>query len=343
MEIKKYFTNYKYGEAVLAPSGKSGAYDEKAVDCPFVFYHNNQYYMLHVGFDGKGYQTALAVSHDLIHWEYETMIFKRGEQEGWDKVGIAGMCILKEDDINKVPKLKKVNGKYWMIYHSYPEVGYEKGAAQIGLAYTEDESLHVWERVEYPILSWQDGNEWEKGGLYKGYFLEHEGKYYMYYNAKECDVWQWHEQIGLAVSDDLFHWKRVFAEPIIKNTPDEWDSCFCADPYILKDGNKWIMYYYGYDGEYAQEGIAFSEDLMNWEKQKEPIICHGEHGEIDEIHAHKPCVITKDGILYHFYCAVRHVKEEDIAVNTDPTKEGTGATEYRCITVATDVPIKDKD
>lgn len=27
-------------------------------------------------------------------------------------------------------------------------------------------------------------------------------------------------------------------------------------------------------------------------------------GSIDERHAHKPGIITKDGVLYHFYCAV---------------------------------------
>lgn len=48
----------KYGKEVMGPSGVPGAYDEMAVDCPFVFYHNNQYYMMHVGFDGKGYQTG---------------------------------------------------------------------------------------------------------------------------------------------------------------------------------------------------------------------------------------------------------------------------------------------
>lgn len=334
--LAKYKNDVKYGTEVMGPSGVPGAYDEMAVDCPFVFYHNNQYYMMHVGFDGKGYQTGLAVSRDLLHWEKESIIFKRGEQEGWDKGGVAGMWILKENDLFKKPSLKKVDGKYWMIYHSYPDEGYEAGPAQIGLAYTEDESLHHWTRLDKPILSWKDGDDWERAGLYKGCLIEDRGKYYMFYNAKDSEVWKWHEQIGMAVSDDMLEWKRVSGQPVICNTKPGWDSYFCADPCVVKDGGLWLMYYYGYDGEHAQEGIAFSEDLYRWEKVDTPILKHGNAGEIDELHAHKPCVIEKDGTLYHFYCAVRESREKDKAVNIDPTQEeGEEKTEYRCISVAT--------
>lgn len=335
MNLEKYKTEYKYGREVLGPSGVSGTYDERAVDCPFVFYHNQQYYMMHVGFDGIGYQTALAVSKDLLHWDKDAIIFRRGEQDGWDKGGVAGMWILKEDDLHAVPVLKKVEGKYWMIYHSYPDAGYEAGPARIGLAYTEDESLREWTRLEAPILTWENGNVWEKCGLYKGCMVEHEGRYYMFYNAKNSQVWKWHEQIGMAVSDNMIDWERVYDEPVIQNTPDTWDSYFCADPHVVRDGEVWVMYYYGYDGIHAQDGIAFSEDLLHWEKAQEPILRYGGGGEIDEFHAHKPCVVEKDGCLYHFYCAVRPGRIEDKAVNEDPTQaEGEIKTEYRCISVA---------
>ena len=56
-DVDKYFTPYKFGRSVLAGSGKSGTFDSMAVDCPFVFYHQNQFHMLYVGFDGVGYQS----------------------------------------------------------------------------------------------------------------------------------------------------------------------------------------------------------------------------------------------------------------------------------------------
>ena len=58
-KVRKYLTPYKYNEPVLAGSGRPGAFDEKSVDVPFVFRHNDRFYMVYTGFDGKvgpGYQ-----------------------------------------------------------------------------------------------------------------------------------------------------------------------------------------------------------------------------------------------------------------------------------------------
>lgn len=59
MNITHLIPAYKYGKPVLTGSGVEGSYNSKAVDCPNVFTHNGKFYMIHVGFDGTGYQTAL--------------------------------------------------------------------------------------------------------------------------------------------------------------------------------------------------------------------------------------------------------------------------------------------
>ena len=89
------------------------------------------------------------------------------------------------------------------------------------------------------------------------------------------------------------------------------------------------MFYCGFDFKHAQEGVAISSDMLSWEKYERPIIEYGKSGEIDSIHAHKPCVIYHDGALWHFYCAVR-------APLTDEEKFGK---EYRCLTVARSKPF----
>lgn len=339
MNIECFKTNYKLGKPVLEASGIDGTYDKCAVDGNFVFWHNSRYYLIHFGYDGLGYQSALATSHDLLHWEPECVIFPRGCTEGWDKGGIAAVWILRENDLYGCPRLKKVDGKYWLIYHSYPGEGYEAGSAKIGLAYTEDETLHQWTTLKEPILSWEDGADWEKCGLYKGCMVEHEGKYYMFYNAKDSEDWIWHEQIGLAISDDMIHWTRPYHEPVIRNEPNAMDNNFCADPCVVWDGQRWVMFYYVFDGVHAQEAIAFSEDLYHWEKYKEALICNGEKGSLDEYHAHKPSVVVHEGVLYHFYTAVRSPHPDDKSLNADPTKpDDSTIREYRCITVAVSDP-----
>ncbi|MFN3382040.1 MAG: glycosylase, partial [Runella zeae] len=59
-EIK---TPHKYG-LVMIPSDNS-----KKLDCPTVFRKNKQWFMTYLVFDGRGYETWLAKSKNLLDWE----------------------------------------------------------------------------------------------------------------------------------------------------------------------------------------------------------------------------------------------------------------------------------
>lgn len=329
--FEKYKTPYKLGRPVLTGSGIPGAFDECSVDCPFVFRHNGRFYMMYVGFDGQGYQTALAVSDNLIDWEHHGMIFRRGEGSGWDSVSTAGCWILRDNDLWGPGTLKKWNGRYWLAYHAYPGAGFENGPACIGLAWTEDENLLQWNRLEEPVLRPEDGEAWERGGLYKECLLEVGGLFYMFYNAK-TEGKPWIEQTGVAVSADMVHWRRQPDNPLLKVSPSGWDSRFVSDPCVLRDGEQWAMFFFGFDDKHAQEGIALSGNLHDWDKCAEPILKAGAPGEVDSIHAHKPSVIAHNGVLYHFYVAVREYREGDRTIQF--------GREFRTISVATSAPIE---
>lgn len=329
--IESYLTPYKLNKPILSPSGTPGRFDECAVDAPHLFWHNNRYYLMYVGFDGKGYQTALATSTNLIDWTFEGLILRRGEPGRWDSVGAAGSSILRESyGLDDRPRLKKHQGKYWMIYHAYPADGYEAGPAEMGLAWCEDENLLDWHRLDQPVLSWRNGGEWEKGGLYKAWLMEHDGLFYLFYNAKDKDEPGWVEQTGMATSTDLMHWQRCERNPVLQVSAGRWDSKFVSDPIVLQDRDNWVMFYFGFDGRHAQEGIAFSHDLIHWEKHREPILTVGTGSELDTIHAHKPAVVRHNGALYHIYCAVRPWQPGDAANNGG---------EFRCLTVACSKPL----
>ena len=328
MKIEHLIPAYKYGQPVLTGSGVDGTYNRLAVDCPTVFTHNGKYMMLHIGFDGTGYQTALAESDDLIHWRTKGAILERGSNMDWDKVGMAGNSILMEKDLYGGNRLMKWQGKYWLLYHAYPGEGYEIGPAEMGLAWTEDEELMDWHFVGEPVFSWKGGGDWEQGGLYKGDLTFHDGKFYLFYNAK-CDVKGrfWTEQTGMAVSDDLIHWTRPFMQPVLPATEGAWDSQFASDPQVFWDSREkqWVMFYFGLGKAAACDGIAVSKDLYHWKKFPAPILTIGGMGELDSTYAHKPGVIYANGALYHFYCAVRPYREGD------PEWDGR---QFRCITVA---------
>jgi len=333
-------TPYKRREPVLQGSGTAGSFDEKCVDCPFVFRHNDRFYMMYVGFDGTGYQTALATSGNLTEWSFEGVILPRGDDSSrWDCIGAAGSWILLESDgLLEVPRLKKIGQKYWMVYHSYPDPGYEAGSARMGLAWCEDEDLLSWHRLEKPVLSYEDGKDWERAGLYKCCVVQAEGQYWMFYNAKDKTDWPWIEETGLAVSKDLCHWERHPDNPLLRTRKDSFYSHYFSDPCLKFDETSgfWVNFGFGFDGIHARGALAVSPNLADWEILPFPWLETGPPGELDETHAHKSSVIFWQDTLYHFYCACRPGREEDKAVIR--THDGENG-EFRCIALATSKPL----
>jgi len=296
-------TPFKHGSLVLKPSYKRGAFDSHAVDCPFLFRHGDRYYMTYVGWDAIGYRTGLASSDNLLNWRKEGMILGRGPVGSVTEFNAALTCILRDNDLYGPSSLKKVDGRFIGTYHAYPRAGYESGPGAIGLCYGDD--LYHWE-IQEPILRAEDGMAWEAGGLYKSWLLEHEGTYYLFYNAKNRDRWPWIEQTGVALSNDLVHWERHGGNPVLRVGPGgSFDDLFASDPCVLRRGDAWIMFYYGNcsDG-HARDSVAWSRDLLHWVKLDQILVDVGPPGSIDARHAHKPGIITRDRRLFHFCCAV---------------------------------------
>lgn len=312
--IERYLTPYKSNRAILAPSRKPGDYNEQGVDAPFVFKHRGRYFIMHVGFDGKGYQTVLSVS-DRIDGDYRfyAFVFRRGEGNGWDSGNSAGVYITSSQELFEPRTLKRINGKYYMLYHAYPGEGYEEGPARVGLAWCDDDDLKNWHRYKEPILLPEEKYPWESGGLYKECMVEKDGVYYLYYNAKNnpTDGSFWIEQTGLATSTDLLHWEKCPQNPVFSVSEQGIDTQFISDPFVVKDGDLWLNFYYTFDMQHARGNIGYSADLVHWTKYEGILLDHGGPGSIDESHAHKSCLFYENGILYHFYCAVTYIDNRE--------------------------------
>jgi len=306
--IAPFRTPNKYGKLVLGPAEDASAFDLKSVDDPFVFYHDGQFQMIYIGFDGTGYQTGLARSSDLVNWQRVACVARRDPNSKYTKYNIALSCLLRESGLTSPGNLKKVNGRYLGAWHAYPSAGYEEGAAVIGLAWSDD-LLH-WDLTD-PILFPADGAPWEHGGLYRPNLIEENGVYYLYYNAKtdtlpKSEGGGWHEQTGVATSRDLKHWTRYKGNPVLRNGSHEsWDARFASNPFVVRHGNLWGMYYFGYDWQgKARELLALGHDQYHFTQVHEILIDVGPPGTVDETFAHKPSTIFHNGKLYHFYCAV---------------------------------------
>ncbi len=302
-DIARCRTPYKYGELVLSGSGEPATFDEEAVDCPFVFFHDGQFYMTYVANDGLGYQTGLASSDDLVTWERRGLMIRRDPDNPIIRYNVAMNWIVRENELRSPGRLKAFDGRYLGVYHAYPEPGYETGPAVIGLCWSED--LFHWELGDV-CLRPDDGAHWERGGLYKPCLVEHKGVFYLFYNAKTSGE-RWVEQSGVAMSRDLKTWERFASNPIVPvGDRGSLDEGFASDPCVLIDGDVWLVFYYGLDkpANRARDLLAAGTSPFDPVKTGEILIDVGPEGTVDATYAHKPSVIDHDGSLYHFYCAV---------------------------------------
>ena len=144
-------------------------------------------------------------------------------------------------------ELGKFDGKYWMSYFGGAKQGYEPDPLSIGMAWTTtpNEPLE-WHRLkENPVLrpGQADARPFERATLYKSQILWDKSEslgypFVMYFNGKQQG--RGIERIGMAVSEDLVHWTRYGAGPVIDN-----GSGISGDPQIVRIGDLWVMFYFG--------------------------------------------------------------------------------------------------
>ena len=103
---------------------------------------------------------------------------------------------------------------------------------------------------------------WEQSCIYQPWLVEANGRYFNFYNAASGGI----EQTGLATSHDLLSWRRYTANPIVRNTQGGYDEAFCSDPKVYRDGDHYVMFYFGVGKGGAHIMVAFSRDLYHWTK-----------------------------------------------------------------------------
>lgn len=306
-------TPYKYGLIMVPEKGRM-------VDSPSVFCLDGRWYMTYISFDGRGYETWLAQSDDMLEWKTLGKLMSFADQ-GWDADQKAGYVALQDYRWGGSYAPQKYKGKYWMSYLGGDTHGYEAGALGVGIAWAEDfVPTREWERVSEAVLAPgdEDARWYDNNVIYKSSVIWDQDKtlghpFVMYYNAKgkpapgERGV----ERIAMAVSDDMLHWRRYGTEPVIDH-----GSGISGDAQITRIGDLWVMFYFGAGWKPGGfERFACSHDLVHWTPwEGGDLIAPSE--EYDARYAHKPCVIYRDGIVYHYYNAVDGAGNRGLALAT---------------------------
>ncbi len=288
------------------------------IDCASVFYHGGEWRMVYarqdprVPAEDQGYETWMARSQDLLHWEPMGPLLRQRRQ-GWDGMQADGGLLLIDPAWGGGGKPATHNGKYWMSYIGGALPGYEPDPLHMGMAFSPQiDTAAEWERLPQPILRMDDADvrPFEVKTLYKSTVIHDEearlgAPYVMYYNAKRPPVGV--EEIGIATSADMVHWKRRGAGSVIQSGIATTQWSIAGDPQMVRYGDLWVMHYfvaYTKDGGgYAMDTFAASYDLLHWTRWDGPPLIEPSIPE-DERFAHKPWVLCHNGVVYHFYCAV---------------------------------------
>ncbi|MGF7140586.1 hypothetical protein [Roseimarinus sediminis] len=312
-------TPHKYGLILVPDSNKY------KMDCPTIFRHNDRWVMTYIVFDGRGYETWLAHSENLIDWDVQGQIMQFTDTTDWDSNQKAGYPSLIDYEWGGDYAINTYDDNYWISYFGGNTRGYEKGLLSLGMAYTKNDpgALHEWSRLEKPVLmsTDEDAGWYDNSTMYKSFIIEdkerHTGHpFVMYYNARGDSINpnRGAERISMAVSDDMVNWQRYANNPLLNH-----HKGITGDAVIQKIGDVYVMFYFR---AYWPEGrtvvynsFACSYDLQNWTQWDGPHLIEPSES-YDNLFAHKAYVIKYDGMVYHFYNAVDQLGNRGIALAT---------------------------
>jgi predicted GH43/DUF377 family glycosyl hydrolase len=106
--------------------------------------------------------------------------------------------------------------------------------------------------------------------------------------------------IGLARSNDARDWRKE-SLPVLQPGPyRSWDEYGVADPYVIRIGAVYYMYFLGQDRAHRQRlGLARSFDGLRWQKlRRNPVLEPGSIGSFDERGLGEPAVWRAQGFYW---------------------------------------------
>jgi beta-fructofuranosidase len=169
---------------------------------------------------------------------------------------ITDFCIVQREGIYH---LFHIRGERW----SWP-VGYR----EIDLGHATSTDLRHWE-PQPPVLPVGEAGAWDECGNWAPDIIEVDGAYYLYYTGSDRNN---NQAIGLATSQDLYHWEIYPHNPVVE--PGPWSDRHVGrdvagrDAMVFADEPRarYLLYYTATmaDGR-ACIALAESTDLRHWQ------------------------------------------------------------------------------
>jgi len=150
-----------------------------------------------------------------------------------------------------------------------------------------------WEKQPFALSA--DYGNWGEQHLWAPCIIRHNGLYFMYVCVGDHDHSRY--KIHLLTSVDLWTWKRHPENPVIA---DGFDA---RDPFVLKHGDEWILYYTATSNPEGGNHIVAcqtSRDLVHWNHRRTVFLDDevGTAGGSTE----SPFVLNRGSYYYLFIC-----------------------------------------
>lgn len=172
-------------------------------------------------------------------------LIRLGRQDEFDAIGTADPTVI-------------YDGQWKMWYDAFDiTLHWDK----IGYATSDDGEN--WTKYG-SVLSRGVEGEWDSKSIHHPVVLKHD-RYYLYYSGCCDDIYNV-KSIGLAISDDGITWNKIPGPVIINGQDGEWDCKYVRPSLPVFVSDRWLMFYWGFNGVHHSMGLAISDDLIHWQK-----------------------------------------------------------------------------
>lgn len=256
-----------FGGAVMEPSEKKSAFDSTHIGCLDAAFVDGKVYLAYLGGDhkrpepinGSPMPKGLRMRSGLAKSE-DGVTFTRVEGKGGDGAALDYLG----HTFTSWPSLMH-DGRHFYMSFTHVDLPHFK----FGSALARSADGHDWSVLGE--LQFVDGaNPKDSSGMMTRQILPNPGigagKWLMVYTGLD-DTEAQSRSIMLAHGDDLLHWERISAEPILTSgDANAWDGGGVAAPQLVEHEGRWHLFYFGFPnsgvtGVSKGIGLALCDDI----------------------------------------------------------------------------------
>jgi predicted GH43/DUF377 family glycosyl hydrolase len=178
--------------------------------------------------------------------------------------------------------------------------------------------LFTWKKMKtYPIPEGSQSS-WDSDFIAHGFVYKERNTFVMLYDGSRRGNWL--EEIGMATSTDIIHWKKHEDNPIFHIGDAWWEKRHVSRCSVYKNSDTYFLYYAGHDGQRERIGLATGKNIKNLTtRYKDPVLDVGGRGSWDEKSISDPHVIRFENRYLMFYSGIdmKGIERTGLATSSD--------------------------